>query len=169
MPRTLLMTPQRVRRALVRMAYEIVERNRGGDVEVFGVRRRGLTLARFIAATIEELEGRHLPVHPLDVAPFRDDLPERPPFVPIDPPPRVEGRHTVIVDDVLFTGRTARAALDAVMPYGRPASIQLAVLVDRGHREVPLRPDYLGRVIPTKYGERVVVEVEGEATVYLDE
>jgi pyrimidine operon attenuation protein/uracil phosphoribosyltransferase len=170
MPRTLLMPPSRVRRTLRRIAAEVVERNRGGErLLVFGVRRRGLALAERLAEALEEVAGRPFPVHPLDVAPFRDDRPEGVPPPASPPGPEVEAHDVLIVDDVLFTGRTARAAIDAVLPLGRPRTIQLAVLVDRGHREVPIQPDYVGRVIPTKYGERVVVEVEEAPEVYLEE
>ena len=170
MTRTTLLSPERVRRTLTRLAYEIVERNRGSEtLEVFGIRRRGVALAETLARIVGEIEHRRVPVHALDVTPFRDDLPERPEPEPLDPRPDVEGRNVVIVDDVLFTGRTARAAIDAVLSYGRPASIQLAVLIDRGHREYPIQPDYVGRVIPTKHRERVTVEVNDDVTVYLEE
>jgi pyrimidine operon attenuation protein / uracil phosphoribosyltransferase len=170
MARTLLMSPERVRRTLTRLAYEIVERNRGGEtVEVFGIRSRGVALAEAIAGVIAEVEGRAPAVHALDVTPFRDDLAEAPPVEDLDPRPEVEGRDVILVDDVLFTGRTVRAAIDAVLYYGRPASVQLAVLIDRGHREFPIRPDYLGLSVPTKHRERVHVEVEGAGGVYLEE
>ena len=145
--------------------------NRG--LEVFGVRQRGLALAEQLAGVLGEIAGRPVAVHALDVTGFRDDRPAEAP--PAPPPfdagvvPAVTGRDVLLVDDVLFTGRTARAAIDAVLRCGRPRTIQLAVLVDRGHREVPIQPDYVGRVIPTKYGERVVVEVAGEPAAYLDE
>lgn len=170
MSRTILLSPERVRRTLTRLAYEVVERNRGGaSLEVFGIRHRGVALAEALAKTIGETEGRTVPVHPLDVTPFRDDLDDPPPPEPLDPRPDVAGRDVILVDDVLFTGRTARAAIDAVLFYGRPATIQLAVLIDRGHREYPIQPDFVGRTIPTKHRERVRVEVGEEVAVYLEE
>ena len=170
MSRSPLLSPERVRRTLTRLAYEVVERNRGSEsLEVFGIRRRGIALAETLARMIGETEGRTVPVYPLDVTPFRDDRPDAPEPEPLDPPPTVTGCDVLLVDDVLFTGRTARAAIDAVLAYGRPASIQLAVLIDRGHREYPIQPDYVGRVIPTKHRERVTVEVNGDVTVYLEE
>ncbi len=170
MARIALLSPARVRRTLTRLAYEIVERNRGSEtIEVFGIRQRGVALAETLAQIIGEVEGRTVPVYPLDVTPFRDDLPDAPVPEPLAPRPNVEGRNVVLVDDVLFTGRTARAAIDAVLFYGRPASVQLAVLVDRGHREYPIQPDFFGRVIPTKHRERVRVEVNGEIAVFLEE
>lgn len=171
MPRTLLMSPARVRRTLTRLAYEVVERNRGGEgLEVFGIRRRGLALAELMAEVLEGVERRAFPVRPLDVEAFRDDRTDAPP-VPLPAPdaPSVTGRDVLLVDDVLFTGRTARAAIDAALGYGRPRSLQLAVLIDRGHREFPIQPDYVGLVIPTKHRERVVVEVDGAPAVYLEE
>jgi pyrimidine operon attenuation protein/uracil phosphoribosyltransferase len=174
--RTLLLPPARVHRTLTRLAYEIVERNRGGEsLEIFGIRTRGVALAETIARIIGETEKNAIPVYPLDVTPFRDDLDpsadsgQAPVPEPLDPRPKVEGRNVVLVDDVLFTGRTARAAIDAVLSYGRPASIQLAVLIDRGHREYPIQPDFVGRTIPTKHRERVIVELGDEVTVYLEE
>ena len=176
MSRTSLLSPERVRRTLTRLAYEIVERNRGGDsLEVFGILHRGVALAETLGEVIGEIENRKIPVHALDVTPFRDDLDDKPEATPLDPRPDVEGRNVILVDDVLFTGRTARAAIDAVLHYGRPASIQLAVLIDRGHREYPIQPDYVGQKIPTKHRERVSVEVNPSASsgqavaVYLDE
>jgi pyrimidine operon attenuation protein/uracil phosphoribosyltransferase len=170
MPRTLLMPPARVRRTVARLAYEVVERNRGGgNLLVFGIRGRGVTLAERLAEALGEVEGEAFAVHPLDVTPFRDDRPDLEPPPLSDDAPQVDARDVLLVDDVLFTGRTARAAIDAVLQHGRPRSIQLAVLIDRGHREFPIHPDYVGRVIPTKYRERVVVEVDGEPAVYLEE
>ena len=170
MPRTLLLSPSRVRRTLTRLAYEVVERNRGSDtLMLFGIRTRGVGLAEMLAATLGEVEGRSFRVESLDVTAFRDDRPgaELPSLD--EAAPSVDERDVLLVDDVLFTGRTARAAIDAVLRYGRPRSIQLAVLIDRGHREFPIRPDYVGRVIPTKHEERVTVELNGEASVYLEE
>lgn len=159
MARSQLLSPERVRRILSRLAYEVVERNRGIDnVTVFGIRSRGVVLGDHLAHLLSEMQGEAVPVHGLDVTPFRDDLDEPVEVETPDPAPVVTGRDVVLVDDVLFTGRTARAAIDAVLHYGRPRSIQLAVLIDRGHREFPIQADYVGRRIPTKHRERVVVE-----------
>lgn len=169
MARTVLLSTERVRRTLARLAYEVVERNRGTDrLMVFGLRQRGLAVAQQLAEHLSEVAGRAIAVHPLDILAFRDDRPEAPPeALPADAP-SAEGQDVLLVDDVLFTGRTARAALDAVLRYGRPRTIQLAVLIDRGHREVPVHPDYVGRVVPTKHAERVVVDVDAPA-VYLED
>lgn len=169
MPRTVLMTPERVRRTLTRLAYEVVERNRGVDgLIVFGLKERGAALARLLADALAEAGGQPVEVHPLRIAAFRDDRPgEAPSPLPQDAPD-AEGHDVLLVDDVLFTGRTARAALDAVLQYGRPRSIRLVALVDRGHREVPVQPDFVGRVVPTKHAERVVVDVAAPA-VYLED
>ncbi len=171
MSRTLYLSPGRVRRILTRIAYEIVERNRGAEnLELVGMRTRGTALARALAEEIGRIEARGFTVHELDVAPYRDD---RDRSVPVEDQSRVQtdvtGRNVILVDDVLFTGRTARAALDALVRYGRPRSIQLVVLVDRGHREYPIQPDYVGRVIQTKHKERVVVEVDEGFSVYIIE
>jgi pyrimidine operon attenuation protein / uracil phosphoribosyltransferase len=164
------MSPDRVRRTLSRFAYQIVERNRGSSrAVIFGIVSRGVTLAEMVADLIAEIEGERPRVYALDVTPFRDDLPSPPQVEPIDPVPQVEGRDIILVDDVLFTGRTVRAAMDAILYYGRPASIQLAVLIDRGHREYPIQPDYLGQQIPTKHQERVIVEVTDRPRVYLED
>ena len=168
MARTVLMSPERVRRTLTRLAYEVIERNRGTDgLVVFGIRTRGTALAGRLADALTEAGGQPVDLHALDISSFRDDRPEAevsPPDASID----TEGRDVLLVDDVAFTGRTARAALDAVLQYGRPRSIRLAVLVDRGHREVPVHPDFVGRVVPTKHGERVVVDVD-EPAVYVED
>lgn len=171
MPRTQLLSPERVRRTLDRLAYEVVERNRGAErLHVFGIRRRGLELAERLARLIGEIEARAVPAHGLDVSGFRDDRPASANVpAPVDESVTVEDADVLLVDDVLFTGRTARAAIEAVLTLGRPRSIQLAVLVDRGHREYPIRPDYVGRTIPTKHRERVVVEAGQEVAVYLEE
>jgi len=169
MGRTLIMSPERVRRTLRRLAYEVVERNQGGDnIELFGILESGVPLAERLAAEVNEIEGGSLEAHELDVTPFRDDAPEG---VPSEASPRdidVTDRDVVLVDDVLFTGRTARAALDAVVQYGRPRSIQLVVLIDRGHREYPIQPDCTGRLLQTKHRERVVVDTD-ELAVYVED
>lgn len=168
MARSELMSPAGVRRTVTRLAYEVRERNRGADtLMVFGLKTRGQALAAMLAGALEEVEGHEVPVHPLDLTGFRDDTDNAPPEPQADAPDAT-GRDVLIVDDVLFTGRTARAALDAVVAHGRPRSIQLAVLVDRGHREVPVQPDFVGRRIPTKHRERVVVDTDAPA-VYLEE
>lgn len=170
--RTEIISPRGVARIINRLAYEIIERNRGaGTVVMFGIKSKGVPLARAIAEVMRQAEGVEVPCHPLDVARFRDD---------VDPEERqadearaqgfdVNGRDVVIVDDVLFTGRTVRAALDAVVSFGRPRTIQLVVLIDRGHREYPIKADYTGRTIPTKYRERITVELQPDkSAVYLD-
>jgi pyrimidine operon attenuation protein/uracil phosphoribosyltransferase len=152
-----------VGRALVRIAHEIVERNKGTDgLVVVGIHTRGVPLARRLAAKLGEIEGRQVPAGALDVAMYRDDIGMRPPQATHDTdlPFDLAGRVVVLVDDVLYTGRTVRAALDALTDFGRPRAIQLAVLVDRGHRELPLRADYVGKNLPTARGERVNVRVE---------
>ena len=153
-----------VQRALRRIAHEILERNRGADdVVLLGVHTRGVPLARRIAAAIAEIEGTDVPVGTLDIALYRDDLRERPtPIllgteVPVD----VTDRILILVDDVLYTGRTIRAALDAIADLGRPAAVQLAVLADRGHRQYPIRADYVGKNLPTSEHERVTVQLVG--------
>ncbi len=169
--RTLIMSPERVERTLSRLAYEIVERNRGAtDIEIFGIERRGAAVAQALARRISAIEERRLAVHGLDVRPYRDD---RDRSMPLTPRPNgdvdVTDRAVILVDDVLYTGRTARAALDAIIQYGRPRSIQLVVLIDRGHREYPIQPDYVGRIFPTKHKERVVVDVDEGFVVYIEE
>jgi pyrimidine operon attenuation protein/uracil phosphoribosyltransferase len=170
MGRTLIMSPARVRRTLRRLAYEIVERNRGADtIELFGILESGVPLAHTLAEEVNAIEGTALSAHALDVTPFRDDHPD---LAPPDPPPHdvdVTDRDVVLVDDVLFTGRTARAALDAVLQYGRPRSIQLVVLIDRGHREYPIQPDCTGRLLQTKHREEVVVDTSDDFGVYVED
>lgn len=169
MSETLIMSPERVRRTLRRLAYEIVERNRGAEtLEVFGILESGAPLARAITQEINAIEGTDLTARDLDVTPFRDDRPD------LQAPESQAGsaditdRDVILVDDVLFTGRTARAALDAVLQYGRPRSIQLVVLIDRGHREYPIQPDCTGRLLQTKHQEQVVVSAD-DHTVYVQE
>lgn len=171
MSKTLVLSPERVRRTLVRLAYEVVERNRGADdLAVVGLRKRGVAVAEEIAEEIGQIEDRTLPVSELDVTPFRDDLPEGEPRPEDHSEMRgeVAGRDVLLVDDVLFTGRTARAALDALTRHGRPRTIQLAILVDRGHREYPIRPDYIGRRLQTEAGQRVHVDTGGDFAVYVE-
>ena len=151
-----------VRRALTRIAHEIVERNRGVlDIVFVGLHTRGLPLAHRIARAIREFEGVDVPVAGLDISLYRDDLAYRlrPVIHPSDLTVGVDDRHVVLVDDVLYTGRTVRAALDALVDLGRPKQVQLAVLVDRGHRELPIRADYVGKNVPTSPSEAVHVRL----------
>lgn len=163
-----------IRRAIMRVAHEIVEKNKGtDDLVLVGIRRRGVPLAERIQRCIEEFEGIKVPLGILDITLYRDDLSTidvQPVVHETDIPVSVEGKTVVLVDDVLYTGRTVRAALEATMDLGRPAKIQLAVLVDRGHREVPIRADYVGKNLPTARREIVAVrlqEVDGEEEVLL--
>lgn len=168
MSRTVLMTPTRVDRTLTRLASEVVERNRGTDaLLVFGLRTRGRALAHRLAEALEPLAGGPVPVHGLDVSAFRDDRPGADAAALPPGAPDATDRDVLLVDDVLYTGRTVRAALDAVLRYGRPRTIRLVILVDRGGREVPVQPDFVGRTIPTNASERVVVDMDAPA-VYLD-
>ncbi len=156
--RTRVMDADDINRATWRMAHEIVERNHGLDgVVVIGLQTGGVWLAEQIADALFEIEGDRLPQGTLDVAFHRDDFGLRPllPEAPTRIPGNLDGQTVVIVDDVLFTGRTIRAALDALNTYGRPASVQLAVMVDRGHRELPIRPDFVGKNLPTRRDEMV--------------
>jgi pyrimidine operon attenuation protein/uracil phosphoribosyltransferase len=154
-----------MRRTLVRIAHEIVERNDGAggsDLAIIGIHRRGAILARRIHALLVDLLEREVPIGDLDIAFYRDDVGRRAEptvhssHVDFD----LDGRTIVLVDDVLFTGRTVRSAIEALFSYGRPAKVQLAVLADRGHRELPIRPDYVGKNLPTSRNERVNVHVE---------
>ncbi|WP_438446340.1 bifunctional pyr operon transcriptional regulator/uracil phosphoribosyltransferase PyrR [Gorillibacterium sp. sgz5001074] len=150
-----------IRRALTRIAHEILERNKGVDnCILIGIRTRGIYLARRIAERIHEIEGVPVPVGEVDVTSYRDDRKETRGVAAQDEPLIIEGKKVVLFDDVLFTGRTVRAAMDALMDCGRPEMIQLAVLVDRGHRELPIRPDYVGKNVPTSRLESVEVKLE---------
>ncbi len=149
-----------VRRSLNRIAHEIVEKNQGRKVAIVGVHRRGVHLARRVHERVCELLGHEVPIGDLDIAFYRDDIAQRAPVVNATHIEFSLEEHTVVVvDDVLFTGRTARAAIEALFAYGRPERVQLAVLADRGHRELPIRPDYVGKNLPTARGERVNVRV----------
>ncbi len=168
-PKAVILDSDGIRRSLRRIAHEIIERQ--PDLErltILGIVTRGVPLAQRLARSLHELEGIAPLVIPLDVREYRDDLPRSqapPPALPVE---RVQDRPVLLVDDVLFNGRTARAAVDAVIAAGRPRFIQLAVLIDRGHRELPIRPDYVGKNVPTSRQEWVEVhlsEVDGEDSV----
>lgn len=158
-----IMDAEQMRRAITRIAHEILEANKGvADVRLVGIRTRGVPLARRMAARIREIEGVELPVGVLDITLYRDDLTtiaHQPVIHKTEIPFSVDGKVIVLVDDVLFTGRTVRAALDALIDLGRPRRIQLAVLVDRGHRELPIRADFVGKNTPTSLEEVIKVEL----------
>ena len=159
-----IMNQEDVRRALARVAHEILERNRGAeDLIIVGIHTRGVHLARRIAANLAEFEGIDVPVATLDVSLYRDDNRARDQsqvkIQPTDIPMGIQGKRVVLVDDVLYTGRTIRAAMDALVDFGRPEQIQLAILLDRGHRELPIRADYVGQNLPTALEERVKVRL----------
>lgn len=175
-PRGRFLDAAEIRRALTRIAHEILERNKGpGDLVLVGIAARGDDLARRLAAELRRIESAEVPVGVLDITFYRDDIglrgeaPEvHQTLIPFD----VSGTTVVLVDDVLYTGRTIRAAMDALMDLGRPRAIQLAVLVDRGHRELPIRPDYVGKNVPTRVGDLVRVltkETDGEDAVEVGE
>lgn len=162
----ILLDKKDMERAIVRMTHEIIERNKGvGNLSIIGIHRGGVYIAKRIADMLSKLEGTEVKVGSLDIALYRDDidLRESQPLVrKTDVPFEINEKIVVLVDDVLFTGRSIRAALDALMDIGRPSMIQLAILIDRGHRELPIRPDYVGKNIPTALDEKVVVEFEEE-------
>lgn len=170
-----IMTGEDIRRALVRIAHEVVERNRGTEGLVFvGIVTRGKPLASRLVDCIEQFEGVRLPQGSLDISLYRDDVSQHGASTPrmqrteiaVD----LNEKRVVLVDDVLYTGRSIRAAMDALMDFGRPRTVQLAVLVDRGHRELPVRPDYVGKNVPTSMSEEVRVqlqEIDGEDRVVL--
>ncbi|KRO18238.1 bifunctional pyr operon transcriptional regulator/uracil phosphoribosyltransferase PyrR [Lacticaseibacillus saniviri] len=155
-----------MKRALTRITYEIIEQNKGLEDLVFvGIKTRGIYLAHRIADRLEQLEGIKVPVGELDIRLYRDDVHkvdhhQEPEISGSDIPVSITDKHVILIDDVLFTGRTIRAALDALMDLGRPQKISLAVLVDRGHRELPIRPDFVGKNIPTSLKEQIHVNVE---------
>ena len=173
--RTKIMDEAAIHRSMARITHEILERNRGVEgLCLLGVKRGGVPLARQLAENIAKFEGVRVPVGTLDITLYRDDLSETqdlPTAGDCDFPCDLKDHTVVIVDDVIYTGRTARAAIEAVFEKGRPRSLQLAVLVDRGHRELPIRPDFVCKNIPTAKSERVSVlmkETDGETAVYLD-
>ena len=152
-------------RALTRITYEIIERHKGiDDIVLIGIKTRGIYLANRIAERLKQLEGKEVPVGEIDITLYRDDNHEikkdEPTINASDVPFSIENKEVILVDDVIFTGRTIRAALDAIMDLGRPDKISLAVLVDRGHRGLPIRADYVGKNIPTSKSEQITVSVE---------
>jgi len=174
----ILMDSERMSRSLTRIAHEIVERNRGvGELALVGVRTRGVPIARRLAAILREITGAEVPTGALDITLYRDDLMKtavgpQPIVRRTEIPFSIDGRHIVLVDDVLYTGRTIRAALDALIDFGRPSTIQLVVLVDRGHRELPIKADYVGKNVPTSRRETIHVrlaEIDGRDEVTLDQ
>jgi len=174
MPEHVILSADEIRRALSRIAHEIAEHNPSlSDVVLVGMRTRGVPLASRLAQRIAEFEGQQVPVGALDIGLYRDDisyLDQKPQVKPSEIPTDIAGKVVVLVDDVLFTGRSIRAALDALIDFGRPRQIQLAVLVDRGHRELPIRADYVGKNIPTARTQRLelrLAEVDGDDAVML--
>jgi pyrimidine operon attenuation protein/uracil phosphoribosyltransferase len=172
-----VMDADRMSRALTRIAHEILERNRGtGELALVGIRRRGVPLARRIAAALHHINGDDVPTGALDITLYRDDLMRH----PVGPQPvvrrteipfSIDARKILLVDDVLYTGRTIRAALDALIDFGRPRAIQLIVLVDRGHRELPIKADYVGKNLPTSLKQSIQVrlqEIDGADEVVLE-
>ncbi|MFC4320250.1 bifunctional pyr operon transcriptional regulator/uracil phosphoribosyltransferase PyrR [Litchfieldia salsa] len=164
--KAIVLDNQAIRRALTRIAHEIIERNKGiEDSILVGIKTRGIHLANRIAEKIHQIEGSHIPIGELDITLYRDDLTKKtsnlePEVKGSDIPYDISNKKVILVDDVLFTGRTVRAAMDALVDIGRPAQIQLAVLVDRGHRELPIRADFVGKNIPTASSEKIVVELD---------
>ncbi|MBP1729006.1 MAG: pyrR [Deltaproteobacteria bacterium] len=165
---TVILDGAGVRRALTRIAHEIIERNKGvANIALVGIRSGGVYIAREIASRLKEIEGESMLVGEVDITLYRDDFKGHSLHLPVgktDIPFSVEGKMVVLVDDVLFTGRTIRAAMDAIMDHGRPATIQLAVLVDRGHRELPIRADFVGRNVPTSLKENIAVIFDERGT-----
>lgn len=174
--KNLLLDGEGIRRALTRIAHEIIEKNKGVDnVAIVGVRRRGVPLAERVVEKIQEIEGRRVPMGILDITLYRDDLTtlaHQPVVHKTEVPFSITDKKIILVDDVLYTGRTVRAALDALIDLGRPEVIQLAVLIDRGHRELPIRADYVGKNVPTSKKEVIEVlltEIDGTEKVILKE
>jgi pyrimidine operon attenuation protein / uracil phosphoribosyltransferase len=163
--KAIVLDEQAIGRALTRIAHQIIEKNKGiEECILVGIRTRGIYLARRLASRIEEIEGNPIPVGEIDITLYRDDLSKKtenqePLVKGSDIPVNISDKKVILVDDVLYTGRTVRAGLDALMDIGRPGAIQLAVLVDRGHRELPIRADYVGKNVPTSSEEKIVVEL----------
>jgi len=167
-----LLDSKEVKRALTRIAHEIVERNKGIDnICLVGIQKGGVLLARRLASIIESIEDRLVDIGTLDISFYRDDINtsmKQPVVSKTEIPCSITDKTVVLIDDVLFTGRSIRAAMDALIDFGRPSQIQLAVLIDRGHRQLPIRPDYVGKNIPTSFNERIEVQEEKkEDTVML--
>ena len=163
MPKKEVVDAVTMKRALTRISYEIIERNKGiQDIVLVGIKTRGIYIAQRLAERLKQLEDIDVPVGELDITLYRDDVKdmEEPELHSSDVPVSIEGKEVILVDDVLYTGRTIRAAMDAVMDLGRPRNISLAVLVDRGHRGLPIRADYVGKNIPTSKTEEIIVEME---------
>jgi len=163
MPKKVIMTPEDIKRTLARIAHEIVEQNKTVEhLLLIGMRTRGVPLAKRLAVLIEDFEGLKIPIGALDISLYRDDLPStnhQPIVQHTDIPVSVDAKSIVLVDDVLYTGRSARAAMDALIDLGRPQLIQLAVLVDRGHREMPIRANYVGKNVPSSRHEEIQVQL----------
>jgi pyrimidine operon attenuation protein/uracil phosphoribosyltransferase len=161
--KTVIMDAQAIKRALIRISHEIIEKNKGvADIVLVGIRTRGVPLAERLAKEISDIEGVRLSVGILDITLYRDDLSTlsyQPVVHQTQIPVDINGKRVILVDDVLYTGRTVRAALDAIIDIGRPTAIQLAVLIDRGHRELPIRADYVGKNVPTSGKEVVSVQL----------
>jgi len=163
--KAVVLDDQAIRRALTRIAHEVIEKNKGiDDCILVGIKTRGIFIANRLAAKIEQIEGHAIEVGELDITLYRDDLSKKtndgePTVKGTNIPIDINNKKVIVVDDVLYTGRTVRAAMDAIMDIGRPAQIQLAVLVDRGHRELPIRADYVGKNVPTSLSEKIIVSL----------
>ena len=162
--KTVILDGVGIKRALTRIAHEILEKNKGvEDLALVGIRTGGIYLAQELAARLAEIEGETLPIGAVDITLYRDDIKNLSPHMPVGKTEigfSLEGKRVILVDDVLYTGRTIRAAMDALMDHGRAQSIQLAVLIDRGHRELPIRADFVGRNVPTSLKENVQVQFD---------
>ncbi len=174
--KALIMDDKAIARAVIRIAHEIIEKNKGVDnIVLVGIKTRGWPLSLKLAKMIEEIEGSVVPVFPLDVTYYRDDYDDKDVEAPLSVKSfdyNIKDKSVVLVDDVLYTGRTVRAALDAIVDQGRPKNVELAVLIDRGHRELPIRADFIGKNVPTSRNERISVlfeEIDGISQVVIKE